>query len=114
MIGEDFRYKPGVIQKAKFEYSLLGETFNKTFKKGHKINKVIKYNNDFVYDSVHNFNKYNVPNFNEISSIDSKFNKINKFDKDLLKLNNIKSRTEKANQKMCSFFKKIHHCFIMS
>ena len=27
--GEDFGYKPDVVQKAKFEYSPLGQVFNK-------------------------------------------------------------------------------------
>ena len=77
--GEDLGYKPDVIQGAKFEYSLLGEAFNKVFKKDDKNKKVIKYSNALVYSSVHNFNKYSLPNFNEISSIDSKFDTINKF-----------------------------------
>ena len=50
-----------------------------------KIKKVIKHSNDLFYSSVHNFNKYSVPNFNEISLIDSKFVTINKFYKDLSK-----------------------------
>ena len=29
--GEDLRYKLGIIEKAKFEYSPLGEAFNKVF-----------------------------------------------------------------------------------
>ena len=29
LTGEDLGYKPGVIQKAKFEYSPLGQVFNK-------------------------------------------------------------------------------------
>ena len=67
--GEDLGYEPDVIQRAKFEYSPLGEAFNKVFKKDDKNKKVIKYRNDFYYSSVHNFSKYSVPNFNEISSI---------------------------------------------
>ena len=67
--GEDLGYEPDVIQRAKFEYSPLGEAFNKAFKKDDKNKKVIKYRNDFYYSSVHNFSKYSVPNFNEISSI---------------------------------------------
>ena len=69
LIGEDLGYKPGVVEKVKFEYSQLGEVFNKVLKKDDKVNKAIKYNNDFI----HNFNKSSVPNFNEITSIDSKF-----------------------------------------
>ena len=71
------------MQGAKFEYFPLGEAFNKVFKKDDKNKKVIK-----VYNSVHDFNKYSVSSFNEISSIDSKFVK---FYKDLLKLNDVES-----------------------
>ena len=85
LTGEDLGHKLDVIQRAKFEYSPLGETFNKAFKKDNKNKKVVKYNNDLVYNSVHNFNKYSVSSFTEISSIDSKFDTINKFYKDLLK-----------------------------
>ena len=56
LTGEDLGYKPDVIQVAKFEYSPLGQVFNKVFKKDDKNNKVIKYDNDLVYDPVHNFN----------------------------------------------------------
>ena len=28
-IGEDLGYKPGIVEKAKFEYSPLGKVFNK-------------------------------------------------------------------------------------
>ena len=114
LTGEDLRYKPNVIQRAIFEYSPLGEAFNKVFKKDDENKKVNKYDNDLVYDSVNNFNKYSVPNFNEISSIDSKFDKMNKFYKDLLKLNAVKSRSEDKNQKNNRCVKKMHHCFIMS
>ena len=89
LTGEDLGYKPDVIQRAKFEYSPLGEAFNKVFKKDDKNKKVIKHDNDLVYNSVHNSNKYSVSSFNEISSIDSKFDIVNKFYKDLLKLNDV-------------------------
>ena len=69
LTGEDLGYKPNIIQRAKFEYSPLGEAFNKAFKKDDKNKKVIKYSNDLVYSSVHNFNKYSLSNFNEISTL---------------------------------------------
>ena len=34
---------------------------------------------NMMYNSVHNFNKYSVSNFNEISSLDLKFDTIKKF-----------------------------------
>ena len=64
LTGEDLGYKPDVIQRAKFEYSSLGEAFNKVFKKDDINKKVIKYGNDLVYNSVHNLNKYSVSSFN--------------------------------------------------
>ena len=99
LTGEDLGYKPDVIQRVKFEYSPLGEAFNKVFKKDGKNKKVIKHDNDLVYNSVHNFNKYSLSSFNEISSIDSKFNTINKFYKDILKLNDVKSQNKITEQK---------------
>ena len=81
LTGEELGYTPDVIQRAKFQHYSLGEGFNKVFKKNDKIKKVIKHDDDFVYNSVHNFNEYSVSSFNEIPSIDSKFDTINKFTK---------------------------------
>ena len=78
LTGEALGYKPDVIQRAQFKYSPLGEAFNKVFKKDDKNKKVIKHDNDLVYNSVRNFNKYSVSSFNEISPIDSTFDTINK------------------------------------
>ena len=94
LTGEDLGYKPKVLEKVKFQYSPLGEAFNKVLKNDDKNKKVITHDNDLVYNSVHNFNKYSASSFNEISSIDSKFDTINKFYKDLLKLNDVKSQNK--------------------
>ena len=58
-----------------------------------------------LYDSVHKFDKYRSSNFYEIPSTDSKFATINKFYKDLLKLNNVKSKTEYKKQKKANVLK---------
>ena len=79
LTGGDLGYKPDVIQRVKIEYPSSREAFNKLFKKDDKNKKVIKNDNDLVYNSVHNFNKYRASSFNEISSVDSKFDSINKF-----------------------------------
>ena len=99
LTGEDLGYKPDIIQRAKFEYSPLGEAFDKVFKKDDKNKKVIKHDSDLVYNSVHNFNKYSVSSFNEISSVDSKFDTVNKFYKYLLKLNDVKSQNKNTKKK---------------
>ena len=36
LTGEDLGYKPDVVQKAKFEYSPLGQVFNKGFEEDEK------------------------------------------------------------------------------
>ena len=83
LTGEDLGYKPDVIQRAKFEYSPLGEAFNKVFKKDDKNKKVIKHDNDLVYNSIRFIMVYKFISFNDM---------INKFYKDLLKLNDVKSQ----------------------
>ena len=37
LTGEDLRYKPGVIERAKFEYSPLGVALSKRLKKYEKV-----------------------------------------------------------------------------
>ena len=64
LTGVDLGYKLEVVEKVKFEYSPLGEALNKGLKEDDKVNKVVKYDNDLMYNSVHNFNKYSVSNFN--------------------------------------------------
>ena len=42
LTGEDFGYKPDVVQKAKFEYSLLGQVFNKGLRADEKQERLLK------------------------------------------------------------------------
>ena len=42
LTGEDLEYKPDVIQKAKFEYSLLGQVFNKGLDESDKKEGLLK------------------------------------------------------------------------
>ena len=51
------------------------------------------------YDSVHNFNKYDVSIFNKIASIDSKFDTMNNFYKDFQNLKGVKSKSEEKKQR---------------
>ena len=83
----------------------MREAFNKVFKKDGKNKKVNKYDNDLVYSSVHNFNKYSVPNFNELLPIDYKFDAINTFYRDHSKLNNVKSQSGYTRQKKLAVLK---------
>ena len=71
---------------------------SKRLTKDDTANKV-KHDNDLVYSSVHNSDKYSVPSFNEISPLDSKFDTLNKFYKDFEKLKGAKSQTKERKQK---------------
>ena len=42
LTDEDLRYKPGVIEQAKFEYSPLGKVFNKGLEKQHEKEGLLK------------------------------------------------------------------------
>ena len=42
LTGEELRYKPDVVQKAKFEYSPLGQVFNKGLKTDEKQEGLLK------------------------------------------------------------------------
>ena len=98
LTGEDLGYKPDVIQRAKFEYSPLGEAFNKVFKKDDKNKKVIKHDNDLVYNSIRFIMVYNFISFNDMSY------------KDLLKLNDVKSQIK--IQSKIKFVNSVKKCII--
>ena len=42
LTGEDLEYKPGVVEKAKFEYFSLGKVFNKRLKKEDKKGRLLR------------------------------------------------------------------------
>ena len=42
LTGEDLEYKPGVVEKAKFEYFSLGKIFNKRLKKEDKKERLLR------------------------------------------------------------------------
>ena len=99
MTDGNLGYKPGVVEKVIFEYSPLDESLNKGFKKDDKWNKVINYDNDLMYNAVHNFNKYSVSNFNEISLLYSKVDTLNKFYHDFKKQEDVKVKPMKQSKR---------------
>ena len=42
LTGKDLEYKPSPLQKVKFEYSILGQVFNKGLKKDEKTEGLLK------------------------------------------------------------------------
>ena len=58
-----------------------------------------------MYNSVHNFKKYDVSYFNEISSVDSKCYTINKFHKDFKKIERLGSKNKETKQRKITVLK---------
>ena len=54
LTGEDLGHKPSVFKKAKFEYSPLGMSLSKSFKKD-EVKSVANSKSDFNYDHNHTF-----------------------------------------------------------
>ena len=57
LTGEDLGHRPSVLEKTKFEYSPLGMSLSKSFKKDN-IKNIAKSENDFIYDSNYGFYKF--------------------------------------------------------
>ena len=56
LTGEDLGHKPRVLEKTKFEYSQLGMSLSKSFKKMRL--KILQRESDFNYDSNHKFYEF--------------------------------------------------------
>ena len=54
--GEDLGHRPSVLEKTKFEYSPLGMSLSKSFKKNN-VKNIANRDSDFSYDS--NYKLYN-------------------------------------------------------
>ena len=57
---------------------------------GKKYSKTDKTKNDLIYGLDHNFYKYRLSKFSQISSIESKFDKLEMFYRDFTSLNSLK------------------------
>ena len=84
-------YKPSVIEQAKFDYSPLGMSLSKAFKKD-EVKSVARNKSDFNYDNNHAFFKFykGYDNFDEMS-LDSKYSKMKEFNKLLISFKNLKN-----------------------
>ena len=99
LTGEDLGYKPSIIEQAKFDYSPLGMSFSKAFKK-HEVKSVARSKSDFNYDSNHTFFTFykGYDDFDEMS-LDSKYNKMKDSINFLLALKVSKQKKQKQNSK---------------
>ena len=101
LTSEHAGYKPGVVEKVKFEYSPLSEALNNKAKiktnKRDKLVNIDKQEKNLFYTSQHSFVKFkDISDFKELS-LDSMHRKLNDFNKKLLGLKNVfhKQRTTK-------------------
>ena len=83
MTSEDLGLKPNTVEQAKFEYSLLGMSLSKAFKKD--VKNGAKSRGDFNYDSKYAFYTFykGYDEFKKIS-IESKYSKMEDFDELLI------------------------------
>ena len=104
LTGEDLGHRSSVLEKTKFEYSPLGMSLSKSFKKDN-VKNIANRESDFNYDSKHSFYRF-YKEYNEFEemSLDSKYNKMKKFTNPT-KFKNLKpkkTQTQKgANYEKC-------------
>ena len=96
LTGEDLRHKPSVFEKAKFEYSPLGMSLSKAFKKD-KVKVLVRAFYRFYkgHDEFYRFYKGR-DEFEEMS-LDSKYNRIKEFNKFFISFKAV--RREKKTEK---------------
>ena len=92
LTGENLGYKPSVIEQAKFDYSPLGMSLSKAFKKD-EVKSVAKSKSDFSYDSKYTFCRFykGYDEFKEMS-LDSKYNRMKHFNKLLINFKSLKTK----------------------
>ena len=90
LTGEDLGQRPSVLEKTEFEYSPLGISLSKSFKKDNAKN-IANRDSDFNYDGKYKYYRfYKQHDESEEMSLDSKHNKMKEFKK---LLNNFKNLT---------------------
>ena len=96
LTGEDLGHRPSVLEKTKFEYSPLGMSLSKSFKKDN-VKNIANRESDFNYDGKYKFYRFykQYDEFEEMS-LDSKYNRIKEFTKLLTNFKNLKPKSPKT------------------
>ena len=106
LTGEDLSLKPSTVEKKIFEYSPLGMSLSKAFKKD-QVKSVAQSRSDFNYDSNHAFYRlYKGYDEFEEMSLDSKCNRMKEFNKLLISFKNLKRKQTKKPKKQETQLKK--------
>ena len=99
LTGEDLGHRPSVLEKTKFEYSPLGMSLSKSFKKDN-VKNIAKSESNFNYDTNYNvYRFYKVYDEFQEMSLDSKYNMIKEFNKLLIKFKVFKPKNPKTQLK---------------
>ena len=118
LTGEDLGHRPSVLEKTKFEYSPLGMSLSKSFKKDN-VKNIANRESDFNYDSKYKFSRfYKQYDECEEMSLDSKHNKMKEFKKllnNFKNLNSIKQETrlkkERIMKNVDKLYKKYYNAY---
>ena len=101
LIGEDLGYKPDVIRKAKFEYSLLGIVFNKGLDESDKREGLLKRLKNIEGKNKDQLNEIKYQGQKQLDTIEKQGKKnskaINKQEKQLKKNQKSEERTNKKS-----------------
>ena len=111
LTGEDLRHRPIVLEKTKFEYSPLGMSLSKSFKKDNVKNNANKESN-FNHDGNYKFYKFykEYDEFEEMS-LDYKYNRIKEFNKLLIKFKTLKSKKPETQFKKEQIMKNVDQLY---
>ena len=106
LTGEDLSLKLSTFERARFEYSPLGMSLSKVFKKD-EATSVAKRKSDINYDSKYVFYRF-CKGHGEIKamSLDSKYNRMKEFNKFIVSFKNLKTKkTRNTTQKRPNYEK---------
>ena len=111
LIGEDLGHRPSVLEKTKFEYSPLGMSLSKSFKKDN-VKNIANRESDFNYDGKYKFYRFykQYDEFEEMS-LDSKHNKIKEFKKLVNNFKNLKPLKQETQLKKERIMKNVDELY---
>ena len=111
LTGEDLGLKPSTVEKTKFEYSPLGMSLSKAFKKD-EVKSVTKTKSDFNYDSKYAFYKFykGYDEFKEMS-LDSKYNRMKEFNRLFISFKSLKTKKIETQLKKEQFMKNVDELY---
>ena len=111
LTGEDLGLKSSTVEQAKFEYSPLGMSLSKAFKKN-EVKSVAKSMSDFNYDSKYAFYRFyrEYYEFKEMS-LGSKYNRMKEFNELLIDFKSLKIKKIETKLKKDQIMKNVDELY---